>query len=171
MPPNHFRWPHDQKRPPTPAKKTANEALWSTGWNPQDPIEELFERLEECYVVALVTKLQYAKEQMINKAVLAIQATGLFETAMEKWHAFDPADQEWLDVKEHFGSAYDVWLTSGAGTGTIGGYHGANMGYDDNDSIGTISEKMTEMVNNVTRAHNVNSVVTSEGIAALKLGC
>ena len=43
------------------------------------------------------------------------------------------------------------------------------MGYDDNDSFGTIGEKMTEMVNNVTRAHNVNSVVTSEeGIAALK---
>ena len=41
---------------PTPAKKTANEVLWSTGWNPQDPIEELFERLEECYVIVLVTK-------------------------------------------------------------------------------------------------------------------
>ena len=42
------------------------------------------------------------------------------------------------------------------------------MGYDDDDSVGTIGVKMTEMVNNVTRAHNANSVVTSEGIAALK---
>ena len=70
---------------PTPAEKTANEVLWSTGWNPQDPIEELFERLEECYVIALVTKPPHTKEQMIDKAVVAIQAMGLFEAAMEKW--------------------------------------------------------------------------------------
>ena len=63
---------------PTPAEKTANKVLWSTGWYPRDPIEELFERLEECYVIALVTKPPYTKEQMIDKAVVAIQATGLF---------------------------------------------------------------------------------------------
>ena len=59
---------------------------------------------------------------MIDKAVVAIQATGLFEAAMEKWHALDPEDQEWLDVKEHFGSAFNVWLTSGAGMGASQGY-------------------------------------------------
>ena len=87
---------------------------------------------------------------------------GLFEAAMKKLHAFDTADQEWLDVKEHFGSAYDVWLTSGASMGVSQGYHGTKMGYDDDDSINTIGEKMTEQVNNVTRGHNNNSVVTSE---------
>ena len=54
---------------------------------------------------------------MIDKAVVAIQATGLFEAAMGKWHALDAEDQHWLDVKEHFGSAFDIWLTSGADTG------------------------------------------------------
>ena len=105
---------------------------------------------------------------MIDKAVVAIQATGLFEAAMKKWHALAATDQHWLDIKEHFGSAFDVWLTSGAGTGASQGYHGANMSYDDDDRINTISEKLTEQVNNVTRAHTANSVVTSEGIAALK---
>ena len=87
---------------------------------------------------------------------------------MEKWHALDPKDQEWLDVKDHFGSEFDVWLTSGAGTGASGGYHGASMGYDEDDSINTIGEKLTEQVNNVTRAHHANIIVTSEGIVALK---
>ena len=77
----------------------------------------LFERLKKCYIIALVTKPPYTKEQMIDKAVVVIQATGLFKAAMEKWHALDPEDQEWLDVREHFGGAYDVWLTSRAGTG------------------------------------------------------
>ena len=105
---------------------------------------------------------------MIDEAMVAIQATGLFEAAMEKWHALMPTDQAWFDVNEHFGSAFDVWLTSGANTGSSRGYHGANMGYDYDDSINTIGEKLTEQVNNVTRAHNANSVITSEGIAALK---
>ena len=42
------------------------------------------------------------------------------------------------------------------------------MGYDDDDSINTISEKLTEQINIVTRAHNANSQVTSEGMAALR---
>ena len=42
------------------------------------------------------------------------------------------------------------------------------MGYDDDDSINTISKKLTEQVNIVTREHNANSQVTSEGIAALR---
>jgi len=93
---------------PTPAEKIDKKALWSAGWNPQVLIEELFERLEECYVIALVTKASHPKEHIINKAVVPIQATGLFEAAMEKWHALAPTDQAWLGVKEHFGSAFDV---------------------------------------------------------------
>ena len=105
---------------------------------------------------------------MIDKAVVAIQAMGLLGAAMEKRHELDTTDQDWLDVKEHFGSAFDVWLTSGASTGASQGYHGANMGYYDDDSINTIGEKLTEQVNSVTRAHNANSQVTSEGMTALK---
>ena len=119
-------------------------------------------------MIALVTKPPYTKEQMIDKAVVAIQATCLFEAALEKWHVLNTTDQNWLDVKEHFGSAFDIWLTSGAGTGPSQGYHGANMGYDDDDSINTIGEKLTKQVNIVTRAHNANIQVTSEGIAALR---
>ena len=38
----------------TPAEKQANEALWSQEWNPADPIEALFSRLEECFLFAKV---------------------------------------------------------------------------------------------------------------------
>ena len=119
-------------------------------------------------MIALVTKPPYTKDQMINMAVVAIQATGLFKASMEKWHAVMPTDQNWLDVKEHFGSAFDVWLTSGADTGASQGYHGTSMGYDDDDSINTIGEKLTEQVNIVTRAYNASRQVTSEDIAALR---
>ena len=102
-------------------------------------------------------KPPYTKEQMTDKAVVAIQATGLVKAAMKKWHALAATDQHWLDIKEHFGSAFDVWLISGADTGASQGYHGTNMGYDDDASINAIGGKLTEQVNIVTRAHNTNS--------------
>ena len=43
-------------------------------------------------MIALVTKPPYTKEQMIDNAVVVIQATGLFEAAMKKWHALAATD-------------------------------------------------------------------------------
>ena len=62
----------------TPAEKRANETLWSQNWNPADPIESLFMRLEECFVFALAAKPAYTEEQMVDKALMAIQSTGLY---------------------------------------------------------------------------------------------
>ena len=44
------------------AGKTENERKWSTSWNPSDPIEELFDRLETCYVLTLSVKLAYTQD-------------------------------------------------------------------------------------------------------------
>ena len=67
---------------PSPGEKKTNENTFGAPWNPSEPIEELYDRLEECYVVAIVAKPAYTKAQMIDKALIAIQGTGLFETAV-----------------------------------------------------------------------------------------
>ena len=74
---------------PSPGEKRANEKAFGAGWNPADPIEELYDRLEECFVVAIVAKPAYTREQMIDKALIAIQSTGLFEIAVLEWNRFD----------------------------------------------------------------------------------
>ena len=48
-----------------PTKKTENERKWSAAWNPSNPIKELFDRLETCYVLALSAKPAYTQEQII----------------------------------------------------------------------------------------------------------
>ena len=42
----------------------------------QDPIEDLFNRLEECYVNTMTLKQEYALAQMIDKTTMTIQLTG-----------------------------------------------------------------------------------------------
>ena len=41
---------------PTPNEKTYNETKWAAQYNPSEPIKDLFDRLEECFLVALVEK-------------------------------------------------------------------------------------------------------------------
>ena len=67
---------------PTPNEKTHNKTMWAAPYNPSDPIEDLFDRLEECFVVALVAKPAYSTEQMVDKALIAIQLTSLYSTAI-----------------------------------------------------------------------------------------
>ena len=57
----------------TPAEKTNMEADWSAAWNPSEPTKLRFDRLEDCYVLSVAAKLTYMQEQMIDKALTAIQ--------------------------------------------------------------------------------------------------
>ena len=43
----------------TPAEKTKMEEDWSAAWNPLEPIEFLFDRLEDCYVLSVAAKPAY----------------------------------------------------------------------------------------------------------------
>ena len=56
---------------PTPNEKTCNETMWTAPYNSSDPIENIFGRLEECFVVALVAEPAYSTEKMVYKALLA----------------------------------------------------------------------------------------------------
>ena len=40
----------------TPGEKTIMEQKWSAPWNPVDPIEILFDTLEDCYVLSVSAK-------------------------------------------------------------------------------------------------------------------
>ena len=111
---------------PTPNEKTHNKTMGIASYNPSDPIEDLFDRLEEFFAVALVAKPAYSAEQMVDKALIDIQLTSLYSTAILEWNAIDEVNQTWPEFKSHFTEAYDLWIRSGAGTASTMGYHRAN---------------------------------------------
>ena len=53
-------------------EKKMNEANWAAAYNPNETIEDLYDRLEECFVVALVAKPAYTMDQMVDKALIAV---------------------------------------------------------------------------------------------------
>ena len=114
-------------------EKTMNEENWAAAYKPNEPIEDLYGRLKECFVVALVAKPAYTMEQMVDKALIAVQRTGHYATAILEWNAVDVMNQTWTEFKMHFTEAYDLHIHSGAGTAGTMWYHGVNnaTGADD----------------------------------------
>ena len=68
-------------------------------WIPQDPTEAQLDGLEEYYVMSLINKATYTKEQMLDKALVATQFSGLFIEAIKDWHALVNVAQTWMEFK------------------------------------------------------------------------
>ena len=146
----------------TPAETEANDAQWRAGWNPADPIEALFLRLEDCFTFAIASPPPYTEAQMVGKALDAIKKTGLYETAVVEWQGFDDANKTWPELKAHFGEAYEIRLASGAGTSRTGGYVN-NATDNDDDSLGSIIQSFHSM----QMANNANNQVTNDNISQI----
>ena len=67
--------------------------MWADPYNPSDPIEDIFDRLEECLVVALVAKPSYSTEKIVEEALIATQLTSLYSTAILEWNVIDEVNQ------------------------------------------------------------------------------
>ena len=93
------------------------EADWSAAWNPSELIELLFNILEDCYVLSVAAKPAYTQDQMLDKALTAIQRTGLYPTAILEYQAFATQNKNWAEFKTHFAKAYMVRLQSGQSGG------------------------------------------------------
>ena len=122
------------------------ELAWSTLWTPADPIEVMIDRLEDCFVLAKHSGIAYTFTQMIDKALTAVQVTGLFPTAILEWNGFASEDKTWPEFKSHFIKTYELWMLSGvAGIGHS--YQGSANAQeiDDNSVVTTITKSVQEM--------------------------
>ena len=149
-------------------EKTTNEENWAAAYNPNEPIEDLYDRLEECFVVAIVAKPSCTMDQMVDKALIAVQRTGLYATAILEWNAVDIMNQTWPEFKMHFTEAYDLRINLRAGTEGTMGYHGVNNATGaDGDSWSSINEGLMAQMQQVQLANNTSAQATNENISAL----
>ena len=68
---------------PILAKHQANATLFVAPWTANDPIESYFDNwLEDCYIAAIIATPSYTMKQMVNRAIMGIQLTGLYNQAL-----------------------------------------------------------------------------------------
>ena len=80
---------------------------------------------------------------MLDKGLVAVQSSGLFTEATKERHALALANvaQIWVEFKQNFTAAYDVWLVSGEGIAASACYNGTVNTINDDTSISTIETK------------------------------
>ena len=117
----------------TPAEVEWLNTEWRKEWNPADPIEELIDRLEECFIFATYMGPAFTDEHLIERAHMQVKKTGLFQMAVVEWEGFTAENKTWPEWKSHFIEAYELCETSGLTTSAIG-YHGVANAANDNDT-------------------------------------
>jgi hypothetical protein len=138
---------------PTPAEKQANNALFCAPWNPADPIETYFDRLEDCFVTAIIATPPYTMAQMMDMAIMTLQITGLYSQALTEWESKLPIDQTWDALKSHFATAYNLRLISGTTTAGHAGYHSASNVVENDDTLNNIEQTLNLRKLRAVRQH------------------
>ena len=153
---------------PTPNEKTHNKTMWAAPYHPSDPIKDIFDCIEECFVVALVAKPAYSTEQKVDKTLINIQLTSLYSTSILEWNAIDEVNKTWPEFKVQFTEAYDIRIRSGAGTAGTMGYHGAkNTEGSEDGSWAFINKGLMAQLQQVQLANNTSAQATNDSVSAL----
>ena len=153
---------------PSPAERNANDAAFAAPWNTNEPIETYFDRLEDCYVAAIIASPPFTMAQMMTRAIMAIQLTGLYSQALIEWNSTVPATRTWETLKLHFTTAYIVREQSGTGSTGANGYHVAANTIAHDDAITNIETTLLQELTSMHTANNANHQSALAMIAALQ---
>jgi len=107
-------------------------------------------------------------EQMMTRAIMAIQLTGLYSQALIEWNSIITAGKTWDALKVHFTTAYIVCEQSGTGSTGANGYHTAANTIAQDDAINNIESTLSHELTQMHTANNANHQSALAMIAALQ---
>jgi hypothetical protein len=75
-------------------------------WDPQQPVETLFNQIQDCADYLEAGGAPIGTSQQINVVYANIFATGHFMSACRRWNEKPAADKTWTHFKSHFAAAH-----------------------------------------------------------------
>ena len=95
-------------------------------YNPQDPLEILFNRCADCQEVAIIAKVKYTDEQLLMNVIDLLTRCGIYQRDLEDWERKADTNKTWLNLRPFIQEAYQRHLASGMTTAAQGGYSSRN---------------------------------------------
>jgi hypothetical protein len=108
----------------TPADLQGNDTRLRQPYDPNQPIEALFDQIEEAVSLAAAAQAPYTAAQIVSVAYTLVFTTGMFPEACHEWRR-NPADHTWANFKAFFAEAHQD-LRDSQITSRQSGYHNAN---------------------------------------------
>jgi hypothetical protein len=131
-----------------PTELTQNYERLNKPYDPNLPIETLFQQIQDARAFAVAVGQPYGDAMIVNVAYTLIFNTGLFPDACRSWQSRAIAGKTWAQFKIDYATAHrEFWLTSQ--TAQQSGFHSTNMmieqGCDDSmqDTVDAIAQLAT----------------------------
>jgi hypothetical protein len=102
-------------------------------WDPQQPVETLFKKIQDCSDYSEAGGVPIGPSQQINVGYAKIFATGNFISACRRWNEKPAADKTWTHFKSHFSAAHRQHKQMQGETAAHAGYHSANAAMTQNE--------------------------------------
>jgi hypothetical protein len=109
-----------------PTELTQNYERLNTPYDPNQPIENLFQHIQDARAVAVAGGQPYGDVMIINDAFTLVFNTGLFPDACRTWQARAISDKTWLQFKIDFAAAHRYFRLTNQ-TAQQSGFHSDNM--------------------------------------------
>jgi hypothetical protein len=131
-----------------PTELTQNYERLNTPYDPNLPIETLFQQIQDAQAFALADGQPYGAAMIVNVAYTLIFNTGLFPDACRAWQSREIAGKTWAQFKIDFATAHREFRLTNQ-TAQQSGFHSANMmieqGRDESmqDTVDAITQLAT----------------------------
>jgi hypothetical protein len=109
-----------------PTELTQNYERLNTPYDPNQPIETLFQQIQDTRAFAVAGGQPYGNAMIINVAYTLIFNTGLFPDACWAWQSRAVAGKTWAQFKIDFATAHREFRLTNQTT-QQSGFHSANM--------------------------------------------
>jgi hypothetical protein len=95
-------------------------------WDPQQPAESLFKKIQDCADYSEAGGVLIGHPQQINVGYAKIFATGHFMSAYRQWNEKPLAEKTWAQFKAQFSAAHRQHNQMQGESAATAGYHSAN---------------------------------------------
>jgi hypothetical protein len=109
-----------------PTELTQNYERLNTPYDPNQPIETLFQQIQDARAFAVAVGQPYGNATIINVAYTLIFNTGLFPDACRAWQSRVVAEKTWAQFKIDFATAHREFRLTNQNA-QQSGFHSANM--------------------------------------------
>jgi hypothetical protein len=109
-----------------PTELTQNYERLNTPYDPNQPIETLFQQIQDARAFAVAGGQPYGASMIVNVAYTLVFNTGLYPDACREWQSRAIAAKTWAQFKIDFATAHREFRLTNQ-TAHQSGFHSANM--------------------------------------------
>jgi hypothetical protein len=102
-------------------------------WDPQQPVETLFKKIQDCADYSEAGGVLIGHLQQINVGYANIFATGHFMSACRRWNEKPSTEKTGTHFKSHFAAAHRQHKQMQGESAVTAGYHSANAAMTQNE--------------------------------------